>query len=89
MRVIIRFSVDGQGLLRNELAGHLETTLWERTGTAIWEKNVSESVLLEELTEFWSRVAHSGQKLDHFWMYADQKKWDESSATAQSPASSA
>lgn len=80
MRVIVRFSIDGEGnsALRNKLASILESAgvvRSKKTGT--YEGELSEATLGSAVASFWETVAEHqnqvpGVGIDHFWMYADK-----------------
>jgi hypothetical protein len=79
MRVIIRFSVDGEqdGALRNKLKGKLENSGFRLlTHTATYQNvRIAETDLATALRLFWRTAAtHPGPgSIDHFWLYSD--KW--------------
>lgn len=79
MRVIVRFSVDGEsnGALRNKLTGRLQRAGFVRAqNTATYENaNINEGDLATSLAGFW-RAANNHQgpgRLDHFWLYSDRQ----------------
>jgi hypothetical protein len=79
MRVIIRFSVDGEAnsALRNKLSGRLTRAGFVRAqNTATYENgNIDEGDAATLLASFW-RCAnnHAGPgRLDHFWLYSDRQ----------------
>jgi len=86
MRVIIRFSVNGENdsKLRNKLKGKLAAngiTLQTATGTYENKRNlVGENKLAVALADFWDEAnLHRQQNvgpgtIDHFWMYIDQQR---------------
>jgi hypothetical protein len=78
MRVIIRFSLDGDtnSKLRNKLNAVLKKhgiTLRKRTGT--YEGIGIDAFEIEQaMVEFWSKAQTlSPTKIDHFWMYTDKR----------------
>ena len=77
MRVIVRFSLDGDlgSKLRNQLHGILSGSgLSPGANTATWEgKGLSEQDVHSAMCKFWDKIqTYSGPgSLDHFWMYVD------------------
>ncbi len=82
MRVIIRFSVNGEtnGAVRNLLAWNLNNVDIERTGTGTWEHpNILPANFAFAMSKFWEIVANpvsvpnaqEGVSIDHVWVYAD------------------
>jgi len=86
MRVIIRFSVNGEtdSKLRNKLNSKLAAngiTLQRATGTYENRSNsVDEHMLATALADFWVEANLHRQHnvgpgtIDHFWMYIDHQK---------------
>jgi hypothetical protein len=78
MRVIIRFSLDGDdGTLTSALNSVLtRNRLTLRTGTGTYEgssRRVNTASLQSVLNDFWTSVNRQSKvKLDHFWMYVDK-----------------
>jgi len=74
MRVIVRFSLDGDdGTLTVALGNILSRYGIARTAaTATYEGNIQAGVLASAMEEFWDCAAqHQGATIDHFWMYSD------------------
>ena len=78
MRVIFRFSVDGEsdGALRNRLANTLTRNgfVLNRNVTATFEhEDISERDLALVMQSFWKRAHdfNGDASIDHVWMYAD------------------
>jgi len=78
MRVIVRFSLDGDhGNLTSALATILKRgglPKKKRTGTYEGSEDVSISSLKSTLDDFWDKIeGQTEAKLDHFWMYVDKR----------------
>jgi len=79
MRVIIRFSLDGDdGTLTSALASVLKRNGFpKKSRTGSYEgsdRNVGIDSLRTGLDEFWERIqGQKRAKLDHFWMYVDKR----------------
>lgn len=84
MRVIIRFSINGEdnGALRNALASCLEQAAFQRTTTATWEnEDIGPKPLGELMCIFWSIVGDPQAQpsvqdtagIDHVWVYTDTR----------------
>ncbi|MGD0859853.1 MAG: hypothetical protein ABR912_11075 [Terracidiphilus sp.] len=78
MRVIIRFSLDGDdGTLTSALNTVLTRNgLTQKTGTGTYEgssRNVNTASLQSVLNDFWAGITNQNRaKLDHFWMNVDK-----------------
>jgi hypothetical protein len=87
MRVIIRFSIDGErnGAVRNALAWQLSNVGMQNTGTGTWEHQaILPANLALAMSGFWKVAgdvasvygADPGVSIDHIWIYTDDDNYE-------------
>ena len=78
MRTIIRYSLnrDTGSALGNQLDPVLKGAGLKKIGTRSWDGDIDERMLRDALRKFWRTMNQfqGNAHLDHFWMYADNRR---------------